>query len=222
MTAFPCQKMNAVDILAECVICDASMTEVFHYPIRNHCDCVTRVCQSCRKRVHRCPTCRSDTMCSTVDHEFLQRILLSCKSIQCEGCHQHIGSRRVLQHARECPELLRLRLRETMDDCLRKDAQYRRVLQQKDDLQLEVNDMAYQIHVLRRSYYHSTRPPTPPPPPPARVYSANAAESEEASDDDSEMEVELEVHHLPPPSPPPPLAPTPTPTPPPPPPPAAV
>jgi hypothetical protein len=184
---------NGIAVSAECVVCTTPMTEFFHYPVRNECDCVTRICQSCRHRVHRCPTCRHYRVGTLVDGNYLENILLSIRGSHCQGCSRFIRSRHILQHNRDCPDLLKLRLQESMDDCISKEIEYRKVLREKDNLQLEINDMAYQIQILRQSYYRSTRPPTPPPPPPPPPppYSDSDEESQDGE------EIEMEVHQLP-------------------------
>lgn len=191
-------------VSAECVVCATHMTEFFHYPVRNECECATRICQSCRHRVHRCPTCRHFRVGTLVDDDFLDTILLSIKGLPCQGCARFIRSRHMLSHARDCPDLLKLRLQESMDDCLSKETLYRKVMREKDNLQLEINDMAYQIQILRRSYYQSIRAPTPPPPPPppynSVVAAAGAAAYSSSSEEEEEdgEEIEMEVHQLPP------------------------
>lgn len=206
--------MEAFAALAECVVCSTHMTECFHYPVRNLCECTTRICQSCRQRIKRCPTCRHDGIGTSVDDCFLDKILLSVKGCECQGCSRFILSRHVLKHFRECPSLLQLRLKESMDDGMAKDNEYGRVLRENEILHLEINDMGYQINTLRQSYYRSIRRlPTPPPPPesPAPDQSDDGDDDDDDDDDHQEdqeeeddeasedgMEVELEVHHLPP------------------------
>lgn len=181
--------MTDVDAsLVHCVVCDIDMTEVFHYPVLNHCDCKTRICQSCRHRIKQCPTCRCSSLGSStmIDYLFLEKMILAVKGKTCEGCGHFIRSRHRLKHGKECPKLLVLRLAETMDDNKQKESSYRSVLQENEQLSTRVNDMHYQLHFFR-SYYHrpvmhprfGARPPLPPL---------------GDSDGESDVEMELETH----------------------------
>lgn len=189
-------------VAIDCVVCGTDMTEIYHYPVRNFCECKTRICQSCRYRIKRCPTCRHDTIDTTVDETFLEQAVMAVKGRQCEGCGRFVRSRHTVKHGKECAGLLALRLRETMDDCLQKEVEYRHMLQENERLTIKMHEMGYQLHFLR-DYYDRTTMPHPPPPPlpldqdldPPTI---QTIPSEDEDEEESDMEIELETHHLPP------------------------
>ena len=161
------------------------MTEVFHYPVKTTCACTTRVCQHCSTRIIACPTCRNPQTGSEVDDAFLQTLTLAVTGKTCDGCAKFIRSRRTIKHAQECPLLLALRLRETMDESLQKDKQYRKIIQHNETLAFQVTEMTYQLLSIRDRHRHIL----------LRGPLAVVAPAEE-SDDEEEGEV-IETFHVP-------------------------
>jgi hypothetical protein len=165
---------------ADCVVCGTDMTEVYHYPVQNACCCKTRLCQHCRVRVKKCPTCRTPMVGSEVDTSFLRNLTLAVKGKTCDGCARFVRSRHTVKHGKECPALLSLRLRETMDETLRQEGHYRKVLQDNERLYMQINEMRYQLMYFRddrRSRRIDLFPPSP--------------DDGEDSDAGSDMEVEV-------------------------------
>lgn len=167
---------------ADCVVCGTDMTEIYHYPVQNACCCKTRLCQHCRVRVKKCPTCRQPMVGSEVDSAFLRNLTLAVKGKSCEGCARFVRSRHTVKHGKECPALLSLRLRETMDETLRQESHYRKVTQDNERLYMQINEMSYQLMYfrdVRRSHNRAIDlfPPSP--------------DGGEDSDEGSDMEVEV-------------------------------
>ena len=178
------------------------MTEVFHYPVKNHCACTTRVCQHCRTRVDACPTCRFPKIGTEVDGPFLEQITLAVKGKTCEGCSRFIRSRHTIKHAQECPMLLALRLRETMDESLQQEQQYRKIIQHNERLSSQINDMTYQLMFIRDRHRVILGQMGPL----SRDVFGDLDEDEESDEEEGEV---LETFHVPLHPPRPPQAPTP-------------
>ena len=84
-----------------------------------------------------------------VDKPYLDTLLLAVKGKPCAGCARFIRSRHTIKHGQACPELLALRLRETMDETLRQELHYRKVVQDNERLYSQLNEMTYQLVYFR-------------------------------------------------------------------------
>jgi hypothetical protein len=184
-----------------CLICNSHMTEPFHYPVVNECLCKSRLCQSCHDRVKACPTCRRTKSGGKVDVEFLENMTLAVKGKTCDGCHRFIRSRHTVSHAKECPALLMLRLRETRNEKERMESSYREVLRENERLSDRLAETSYHLHFLRSYQYRLHFPPPPSPPPhhdfpPTHSPRQVLEESENENENESDEEMELETHEV--------------------------
>jgi len=184
----------------DCVICGTDMTEVFHYPVKNHCACTTRVCQHCRARVYMCPTCRHPKIGTEVDRPFLESIALAVTGKTCEGCSRFIRSRHTIKHAQECPQLLALRLRETMDESLQQERQYRDMIRHNEHLASQINDMTYQLFYMRDRHRVIVQRMGPLPREVIQYFGEEEESDEdegEEDDEEEEGEVRQTLFHVP-------------------------
>lgn len=183
-----------------CLICNRHMTEPFHYPVVNECLCKSRLCQSCHDRVKTCPTCRHTKSGGRVDVEFLETMTLAVKGKTCDGCHRFIRSRHTVTHAKECPQLLMLRLRETINDKKHMESSYRDVLKENERLSDRLAETSYHLHFLRSYQYRLSMPPPPPPHPPhlppRHLPNHSPRQVLEDSEDETDEEMELETHEV--------------------------